>query len=172
MGRTLNLPRAGTRAPASSRLAAREEGAFGAAMMLRGCPVHDLRTRLRAAGLRPTRQRVALGWLLFGRGDRHLTAETLFDEAQRAQVPVSLATVYNTLNQFSHVGLLREIAVDGNRTYFDTNIADHHHFFFEGDDALQDIPGADLMVSNLPAAPEGMEIARVEVVVRLRKKSD
>jgi Fur family transcriptional regulator, iron response regulator len=137
---------------------------------LAGCPVHDLKHRLRAVGLRPTRQRVALGWLLFARGDRHLTAETLFEEAQRARVPVSLATIYNTLNQFSHVGLLRQIAMDGTKSYFDTNVTDHHHFFIEGEDGLVDIPGHDLSVSNLPQPPEGMEIARVEVVVRLRKK--
>ncbi|CAN1570436.1 Fur Fe2+/Zn2+ uptake regulation proteins [Rhabdaerophilaceae bacterium] len=137
---------------------------------LAGCPVHDLKHRLRGVGLRPTRQRVALGWLLFARGDRHLTAETLFEEAQRARVPVSLATVYNTLNQFSHVGLLRQIAMDGTRSYFDTNVSDHHHFFVEGDEKLVDIPGHDLSVSGLPEPPPGMEIARVEVVVRLRKK--
>ncbi len=138
---------------------------------LAGCPVHDLKERLRDVGLRPTRQRVALGWLLFGRGDRHLSAETLFEEAQRARVPVSLATVYNTLNQFTQVGLLREIAVDGSRTYFDTNTSDHHHFFIEGGDFLMDIPAHDVSVTNLPTPPEGMEVARVEVVVRLRKKT-
>lgn len=136
-----------------------------------GCPVHDLKERLRDVGLRPTRQRVALGWLLFGRGDRHLSAETLFEEANRARVPVSLATVYNTLNQFTQVGLLREIAIDGSRTYFDTNISDHHHFFIEGGDTLLDIPAHDVAVTNLPTPPEGMEVARVEVVVRLRKIS-
>ena len=139
---------------------------------LAGCPVHDLKERLRSAGLRPTRQRVALGWLLFGRGDRHLSAETLFDEAQRARVPVSLATIYNTLNQFTQVGLLREIAIDGSRTYFDTNISDHHHFFIEGGDGLLDIPAREVTVTNLPEPPEGMEISRVEVVVRLRKKTN
>ncbi|MCA0399879.1 MAG: transcriptional repressor [Proteobacteria bacterium] len=137
-----------------------------------GCPVHDLKERLREVGLRPTRQRVALGWLLFGRGDRHLSAETLFEEAQRARVPVSLATIYNTLNQFTQVGLLREIAIDGSRTYFDTNTSDHHHFFVEGGDGLVDIPAHDIQVSNLPETPEGMEVARVEVVVRLRRKPD
>lgn len=133
-----------------------------------GCPVHDLKERLRARGLRPTRQRVALGWLLFGRGDRHLCAETLFEEASRARVPVSLATIYNTLNQFTQAGLLREIALDGSRTYFDTNISHHHHFFIEGE-GLTDIPEEDVVVSNLPVPPEGMEVDRVEVVVRLKK---
>lgn len=142
------------------------------ALRLAGCPVHDLRLRLRGVGLRPTRQRIALGWLLFGKGDRHLTAEALYDEAQRAKVPVSLATVYNTLNQFSHAGLLRQIAMDGTRSYFDTNTSDHHHFFVEGSDGLVDIPASAIAVSNLPTPPEGMEIARVEVVVRLKKKGD
>ncbi|MCA3630614.1 MAG: transcriptional repressor [Methylobacterium sp.] len=155
----------------SSGLASSALGATSirAPASLAGCPVHDLKNRLRAVGLRPTRQRVALGWLLFARGDRHLTAETLFEEAQRARVPVSLATIYNTLNQFSHVGLLRQIAMDGTKSYFDTNVTDHHHFFIEGEEGLVDIPGQNLSVSNLPEPPEGMEIARVEVVVRLRK---
>ena len=98
---------------------------------LHGCPVHDLRAKLRRSGLRPTRQRVALGWLLFAKGDRHITAEKLYDEASGARVPVSLATVYNTLHQFTEAGLLREIAVDGSKTYFDTNLSDHHHFLVE-----------------------------------------
>lgn len=137
---------------------------------LKGCPVHALRSELRRAGLRPTRQRVSLGWLLFARGDRHVTAEMLYDEASKARVPVSLATVYNTLHQFTEVGLLREVAVDGSRTYFDTNVGDHHHFFVEGEERLLDIPGSSINISNLPDAPEGMEIARVDVVVRLRPK--
>jgi Fur family transcriptional regulator, iron response regulator len=145
-------------------------GSRNAMHSLAGCPVHDLKERLRDVGLRPTRQRVALGWLLFGRGDRHLSAETLFDEAQRARVPVSLATIYNTLNQFTQVGLLREIAIDGSRTYFDTNVSDHHHFYVEGGDGLVDIPAHDISVSNLPPVPDGMEVSRVEVVVRLRKR--
>ena len=87
---------------------------------------------LRQVGLRPTRQRMALGWILFGKGDRHLTAEVLYEEATRAKVPVSLATIYNTLHQFTEVGLLRQVAVDGSKAYFDTNASAHHHFFVEG----------------------------------------
>ena len=98
---------------------------------------------LRDVGLRPTRQRMALGWILFAKGDRHLTAEMLYEEATKAKVPVSLATVYNTLHQFTDVGLLRQVAVDGSKTYFDTNTTAHHHFFVEGDNALVDIPGAE-----------------------------
>ena len=101
-----------------------------------GCPVHELRTRLRQAGLRPTRQRVALGWLLFAKGDRHITAEMLFEEATGSRVRISLATVYNTLHQFTEAGLLREIAVEGPKTYFDTKTSDHHHFLIEGSNQL------------------------------------
>lgn len=128
-----------------------------------------LRGRLIAAGLRPTRQRVALGDLLFRMGHRHVTAEKLYEEAVAAELPVSLATVYNTLHQFTDVGLLREIAVDGARVYFDTNVTEHHHFLVEDGDTLVDIPGADVDIVNLPAPPPGMKIARIDVVVRLAK---
>ena len=134
------------------------------------CPWQNVRTMLRKVGLRPTRQRMELGWILYSKGDRHLTAEMLFEEASKARVPVSLATVYNTLNQFTDVGLLRQVAVDGSKTYFDTNVTDHHHFFVEGDNALVDIPSAKVTVSDMPVALEGYEIARVEVVVRLKRK--
>ena len=140
---------------------------------LTGCPWHDVKAMLRDVGLRPTRQRMALGWILFAKGDRHLTAEMLYEEATKAKVPVSLATVYNTLHQFTEVGLLRQVAVDGSKSYFDTNVSDHHHFFVEGESALVDIPraeDAEDIVGKLPEAPEGYEIARVDVVVRLRKK--
>ena len=83
---------------------------------LTGCPWHDVKSMLRDVGLRPTRQRMALGWILFGKGDRHVTAEMLYEEATKAKVPVSLATVYNTLHQFTDVGLLREVAVGGSKT--------------------------------------------------------
>ncbi|MBM3530489.1 MAG: transcriptional repressor [Alphaproteobacteria bacterium] len=137
---------------------------------LNGCPWHDVKSMLRDVGLRPTRQRMALGWILFSKGDRHLTAEMLYEEASKAKVPVSLATVYNTLHQFTEVGLLRQVAVDGSKTYFDTNTTSHHHFFVEGDNALVDIPGAEEIVGRTPVAPEGYEIARIDVVVRLRRK--
>jgi Fur family iron response transcriptional regulator len=138
--------------------------------MRKGCPFSDLRDKLRRVGLRPTRQRVSLGWLLFGKGDRHVTAEVLFDEAMRSRIPVSLATVYNTLHQFTEAGLLRQLAVDGSKAYFDTNPSEHHHFFIEGEDALVDVPGEAIAVGALPEPPEGLEIASVEVIVRLRRK--
>jgi Fur family transcriptional regulator, iron response regulator len=137
----------------------------------RGCPFSDLRDKLRRVGLRPTRQRVSLGWLLFGKGDRHVTAEILYEEAMRARVPVSLATVYNTLHQFTQAGLLRQLAVDGSKAYFDTNASDHHHFFVEKDDVLMDVPGEGVSVTDLPEPPDGYEVARVDVVVRLRRKA-
>lgn len=136
-----------------------------------GCPWHDVKAMLRQVGLRPTRQRMALGWLLFGKGDRHLTAEMLYEEATRAKVPVSLATIYNTLHQFTDVGLLRQVGVDGSKAYFDTNTSSHHHFFVEGADELLDIPSTDVVVGKAPLPPEGYEIDRIDVVVRLRKKN-
>lgn len=123
--------------------------------------------KLRDAGLRPTRQRIALAELMFMSGDRHVSAEMLHNEAAHARVSVSLATVYNTLHQFTQAGLLREIAVDAGRSYFDTNMNDHHHFYFERDGHLEDIPSEDVIVSSLPAPPKGARISRVDVVVRV-----
>lgn len=137
----------------------------------RGCPLSELRDKLRRVGLRPTRQRVSLGWLLFGKGDRHITAEILFEEASRARVPVSLATVYNTLHQFTEAGLLRQLALDGSKAYFDTNPSEHHHFFLEEEGEVMDMPECGISVDSLPEAPEGMEIAGVEVIVRLRRRA-
>jgi len=137
---------------------------------LTGCPWHDVNEMLQAAGLRPTRQRMALGWLLFGKGARHLTAEMLYEEATHAKVPVSLATVYNTLNQLTDARLLRQVSVDGTKTYFDTNVSAHHHFYLENNHELVDIPNAEAIVGRTPVAPEGYEIARIDVVVRLKRK--
>lgn len=126
--------------------------------------------RVRAAGLRPTRQRVALAELLFAQGDRHLTAEELHEEALGAGVPVSLATIYNTLHQFTEAGILRILSIEGAKTYFDTNTSDHHHFVIEGENTVLDIVDGPVTVSNLPEPPEGMEIANVDIVIRLRPK--
>ncbi|PTW63250.1 Fur family iron response transcriptional regulator [Breoghania corrubedonensis] len=130
---------------------------------------NGVRDMLRDAGLRPTRQRLALAELLFSKGNRHISAELLHEEAVIARVPVSLATVYNTLHQFTEAGMLREVAVEGTKTYFDTNVSDHHHFFIEGENRVVDIPGANVTVDDLPPPPAGMEIVRVDVVVRLRR---
>jgi len=132
------------------------------------CPISAVKSRLRTAGLRPTRQRMALGWLLFAKGDRHVSAEMLYEEAIRAREPLSLATVYNTLRQFSEAGLLRQVSVSGPKTFFDTNVSEHHHFYNEDDETVTDIPGSTIHVSGLPEAPEGMVISSVEVIVRLR----
>ncbi len=158
-GSSLNVDDAGSGAPGAGRQPA-----------LTGCPWHDVNEMLQAAGLRPTRQRMALGWLLFGKGARHLTAEMLYEEATHAKVPVSLATVYNTLNQLTDAGLLRQVSVDGTKTYFDTNVSAHHHFYLENNHELVDIPDPHLMLQKMPEVPEGYEISRVDMVVRLRKK--
>ena len=132
----------------------------------------NVRRLLRQSGLRPTRQRQALAQLLFAKGNRHISAEMLHEEATAEQVPVSLATVYNTLHQFTDAGLLREVVVDGSKTYFDTNTTDHHHFFVEGDDLVIDIPTGQLGFGQIPEPPPGFEIRQVDVVVRLRRIRD
>jgi Fur family iron response transcriptional regulator len=124
--------------------------------------------RLRLAGLRPTRQRAALAELL-GSEHRHVSAESLHTEAQKVGVPVSLATVYNTLHQFTEAGLLREVVVASGRTYFDTNTGDHQHFFCEDDGELIDIDGEVIEVAGVPNPPRGMKVDRVDVVVRVRR---
>ncbi len=130
----------------------------------------DVAKILRQAGLRPTRQRVSLAHLLFSAGDRHVTAETLHEEALARKVPVSLATVYNTLHQFTAAGLLREVAVEGAKAYFDTNTSNHYHFFCEHSGKLMDIATGSIRIEGLPEAPEGMSISRVDVLVRLVDK--
>ncbi len=130
-------------------------------------PYRDALDRLRVTGLRPTRQRLALARLLFGDCHRHVTAELLHSEATKAAIPVSLATIYNTLHQFTAAGLLREIVVDSARCYFDTNTADHHHFFHMRTGELTDIPSAELGLSHLPPPPFGTKINRVEIIVRI-----
>lgn len=124
---------------------------------------------LASAALRPTRQRVLLAQLLVGDGrDRHVTAEWLHDAARRSGDKVSLATVYNTLRAFTAAGLVQEITVDGTGSYFDTRLDDHPHFYWEADGRLTDAGTQALEILNLPQAPEGMEIAKVDVVIRLR----
>jgi Fur family iron response transcriptional regulator len=136
--------------------------------MMMTLPSSNALDRLRAVGLRPTRQRLALARLLLENGDRHITAEQLHGEAAGAAIRVSLATVYNTLHQFTEAGLLREVVVEPGRSYFDTNTADHHHFFCEATGKLQDIPGRDVVISGYPHPPYGTEICRVDVIIRVR----
>jgi Fur family iron response transcriptional regulator len=124
--------------------------------------------RLRAAGLRPTRQRILLAQLL-GSEHRHVSAESLLREAEKAGMPVALATIYNTLHQFTEAGLLREVVIGSGRSYFDTNTGDHQHFYCEDDGTLIDIEGDVIVVAGVPAPPKGTAIDRVDVVVRIRR---
>ncbi|MEQ8823585.1 MAG: Fur family transcriptional regulator [Filomicrobium sp.] len=132
----------------------------------------DIEKKLRASGLRPTRQRLALGELLFGNGDRHVSAEQLHDEVTNLGEHVSLATVYNTLHQFRRAGLLRELAIESNRTFFDTNTSNHNHYLLESEGKLWDIPSDSIEIDGLPEPPEGMCISHIDVVVRLVKEDD
>jgi Fur family iron response transcriptional regulator len=124
---------------------------------------------LRMAGLRPTRQRVALAELLFAGPHRHVSAEQLHSEAVTSNVNVSLATIYNTLHQFHEAGLLREVAIDASRSYFDTDTSDHHHFFVEDEQRMIDIPASSVAFASLPKAPDGMQVSHVDVVIRVRR---
>jgi len=124
---------------------------------------------LRMAGLRPTRQRIALAELLYSGPHRHVSAEELHAEAAEANVGVSLATIYNTLHQFREAGMLREVTVDAARSYFDTDTSDHHHFYVEDEERVIDIPSNSIVIDGLPDAPDGMEISHVDVVVRVRR---
>jgi Fur family transcriptional regulator, iron response regulator len=133
------------------------------------CPVQQFRARLGKHGLRPTRQRMLLGWLLFGKGHRHVSAEDLFEEATRAKAHLSLATVYNTLRQFSEAGLIRQVPTGGGKAFFDTNAQEHHHYLAEGEDLMWDAPPEAVPLAGKPVAPEGYEVAGVDVIVRLRK---
>jgi Fur family iron response transcriptional regulator len=130
-------------------------------------PYSGLIERLKAVGLRPTRQRLALARLLQDGGNRHLSAEQLHEEALAAKVRVSLATVYNALHQFTAAGLLREVVVEPGRSYFDTNVEDHHHFYFEDSGRLEDIPGDQVSMVSLPPPPKGSRLLRVDVIIRV-----
>jgi len=125
---------------------------------------------LRRAGLRPTRQRLMLGEFLFSKGGRHVTAEKLHAEAVEANLQISMATVYNTLNQFTDAGLLRQIGVDGSKSFFDTNPTTHHHFFVDHEDRLLDVPEPGVVIDQLPEPLPGYAISRVDVIVHLRRK--
>lgn len=139
--------------------------------MIETCPTQDRgRKWLVAGGLRPTRQRLSLASLLVGDGqNRHVTAEGLYDAALRAGDRVSLATVYNTLRAFCDAGIMHEITVDGSRSYFDTRIDDHPHFFWEEENRLTDAPAEELELARIPTPPAGAEITRVDVIIRVRK---
>ena len=133
-------------------------------------PDAGCKTMLVAAGLRPTRQRVLLSHLLFAKGDRHVTADMLLTEACDAGCPVSQATVYNTLNQFTQAGLLRRIGPDGSRSFFDTNTTPHPHYYVDGEDMLLDIPEQDLALTNMPDVLPGHELSRVDLIIHLRRR--
>ncbi len=132
-------------------------------------PYGQVYETLRKVGLRPTRQRLGLARLLFENGDRHVTAEQLHNEAAAANLRVSLATIYNTLNQFTESGLMRELVVEPGRSYFDTNTSDHHHFFHEDTARLQDIPSDAISVGKVPDPPAGTKVERVDIIVRIKK---
>jgi len=149
----------------------KESAVIGTCELCSGkCSTRELGRMLVQAGLRPTRQRLALARILFRDGDRHITADCLHVDARKEGVRVSLATIYNNLQQFTKAGILRRLAIDGQKAWYDTDTSEHHHFFREDDNCVLDIAVGEIALSQLPAVPPGMEIARVEVVVRLKKR--
>ena len=124
---------------------------------------------LEEAGLRPSRQRIALAEMLFGKGHRHVTADMLYAEVLLARLPISRATVYNTLHQFTKAGLVRPITIDPSKSYFDTNVSDHHHFFLEDVSQIVDVSADDMTVDHIPATPRGYEVDRLDILVRLKR---
>ncbi|MEO1562314.1 MAG: iron response transcriptional regulator IrrA [Pseudomonadota bacterium] len=126
---------------------------------------------LNSAGVRVTRQRLALAERLVGDGqERHVCAEDLHLQVSEDGAPVSLATVYNTLRAFCDAGLLREVRVDGQKSYFDTRLDDHAHYFLEDDGTIFDAPADAVCIADVKEAPDGTEIAKVDILIRLKSK--
>ncbi len=155
-------PRSGSEPEVSTELMLDEDD--------KGLLQYDCSDLLRQAGLRPTRQRLMLGEFLFSNGGRHVTADMIYTEAVAANMPISRATVYNTLNQFTEAGLLRQIGVDGSKSFFDTNPGTHHHFFVDHEDRLLDVPAPGVAIEQPPQALPGYEVVGVDVIVHLRRK--
>jgi Fur family transcriptional regulator, iron response regulator len=132
---------------------------------------YRFRALLEHYGLRATRQRLGIAKLLFSKGNRHVTADSLAAEASVLKMQASLATVYNVLNLFATVGIVRGLAIEGTKTIFDTNTSDHSHFYFEDTGLIEDIPLEGKQLAGQVTPPEGYEIAKVDVVVRLRRKT-
>src|SRR5450631_741283 len=130
------------------------------------------RSLLETYGLRATRQRLGLAKLLLSKGNRHVTADTLASEASLLKMRASLATVYNVLNLFSQVGIVRSLTIEGAKTFFDTNTSDHSHFYFEDTGHIEDISLQGMQFANTVTPPEGYEIVKVDVVFRLRRKTN
>ncbi len=127
----------------------------------------DMLKLLGSKGIRPTKIRKAIAGLLFDGHDKHVTVDDVIDMARLAEVKTSVASVYNTLNQFAAAGLLRRVTIEQGKAFFDTNLSDHHHFFFEDEDRLEDIPDGHIKVSGLPELPEGRILKAIEVTVRI-----
>jgi len=117
--------------------------------------------------IRPTKIRKAIAGLLFDGQDKHVSVDDVIALARSRDIKTSVASVYNTLNQFAAAGLLRRVAVDTGRAFFDTNISDHHHFYFEDEERLEDIPGNAIEINGLPKLPKGRRIKSVDVTIRL-----
>ena len=125
----------------------------------------NIESKLKALGQRLTLQRLNLAKLIFTDKDQHMSADQLYQKAQEKGFHISLATIYNTLNQWAKMGLLRRVAVYSGAVYFDTNVSNHYHFYDKEKDDLIDLPSNQVQFTNLPLAPDGMQIKNVDVVI-------
>jgi len=130
----------------------------------------DIPARLQQRGIRATAQRLQIAELLLA-APQHLSAEQIAETLRNRGAEVSKATVYNTLNLFAAHGLIRQLAVDGTHSWFDSNVEPHFHFHDESTGTLTDVALPEVQFSRLPAIPEGMEVASLDVVIRLRPKA-
>ena len=129
--------------------------------------MNSIKDILRNSSLRPTKQRVMIGELLFNGTDKHVTAESLYRELTASEQKISLATVYNTLHDFCEKKLLKKVTVDTEKVYFDTNTSPHHHFYSDNEKLLIDISKDKIKIQGLPKAPKGKKIKDVELIAHL-----
>jgi len=130
----------------------------------------DIFTKLRTSGLRPTKQRVEIARFLFEREKTfHFTVESLNNLLEKKTAfKFALATIYNTVHAFKNAGHLSEVEVKGNKTYFDTNVSNHHHFYDSETSELIDIDASEVIIQKIPKAPNGKKIKNVEVFINLK----
>ena len=127
--------------------------------------------KIEQSGIRPTKQRRILAKILFEKGDRHISAENLFDEVKKEDRKISMATIYNTLKQFTSLGLIREIVVDQNKSLYCTNNKSHYHLYIEDEGKIHDIPTENINL-DIPSIPACLTLHSIDVIVRVRSLKD
>ena len=132
---------------------------------------HQAMKKIESSGIRPTKQRRVLAKILFENGNRHLSADELFDDVKKEDRKISMATVYNTLKQFTSLGLVREVVVDQNKSLYCTNHKSHYHLYIEDEGKIVDIPTKNIDL-NIPSIPACLQLHNIDVIVRIRTLKD